>query len=245
MRLTVLGSGSAGNGYVLQNDNEALVLECGMPIKDCLAVLGWDSKKVAGCLLTHEHGDHAKYVDDYMKHFRVYTSAGTASAIKYRSSFRPTVVSPVEYFELGGFQVMPFEAEHDAAQPFCFLIDHEEIGRLLFATDTYFVRYTIQDMTAMMVECNYSLPILNENVASGLVPEALKKRTLESHMSITTLKKMLDANDLSHVSRIVLIHTSGRNGDKRAFVDAIEAQTGIPTSVAEKGLTIEILKTGI
>jgi len=33
MKLKVLGSGSSGNCYLLENESEALMLECGLPFK--------------------------------------------------------------------------------------------------------------------------------------------------------------------------------------------------------------------
>lgn len=243
MRLTVLGSGSTGNGYVLQNEHEALVLECGMPRRDCLAALGYDVKKVRGCLVTHEHGDHAGFIEDYMELMPCYCSAGTANAIAYRKSRRPEVLEALRTVRLGGFAVRPIEAEHDAAEPFAFLIDHEETGRILFATDTYYIRYLIPNLTNILIECNYSLPILNANIANGLVPEAMKARTLESHMSLEHLKEMLSANDLTGVAQIVLIHMSARNSRREAFVREITEHTGKHTIAASKGLTIELNKT--
>lgn len=243
MRLTILGSGSTGNGYVLQNEHEALVLECGMPRKDCLEALDYKVAKVRGCLITHEHGDHAKFIEDYMEIMPCYCSAGTANAIKYRKERRPEVMEPLRTIHLGGFAVRPIEAEHDAAEPFAFVIDHEDSGRILFATDTYFIRYKIPNLTNILIECNYSLPILNRNIEEGIVPEALKARTLESHMSLEHLKQMLAANDLTNVSSIVLLHMSARNSQREAFVREIEAQTGKNTMFAQKGLTIEINKT--
>lgn len=244
MRLTVLGSGSTGNGYVLQNEHEALIMECGMPRQDCLAALGYNVKKVVGCLVTHEHGDHARFIEDYLDMFPVYMSTGTELAIKYKRFCRaPKTLETLKTIHLGGFAVRPIPAEHDAAEPLAFIIDHEEIGRLLFATDTYFIRYTIPHLTNLMIECNYSLPILNANIAAGIVPEALKARTMDSHMSLAHLKEMLAANDLSAVNNIVLIHMSGSNSQKEAFVADIAKQTGKHTIAAEKGLTIEINKT--
>ncbi len=243
MRLTVLGSGSTGNGYVLQNEHEALVLECGMPRRDCLAALCYNVKKVRGCLVTHEHGDHAKFIENYMELMPCYTSAGTAAAIEFRKNRRPEVLEVLRTIHLGGFAVRPIPAEHDAAEPFAFIIDHDEMGRLLFATDTYFIRYTIPHLTNLMIECNYSLPILNANIEAGIVPEALKNRTLDSHMSIAHLKDMLSANDLTGVNTIVLIHMSGRNSHKDAFVAEIAAHTGKHTVAATKGLTIELNRT--
>jgi len=240
MKLTVLGSGSSGNGYVLQNGSEALVLECGVPRAECFAALGWSSKKVSGCLITHEHGDHARYIEDYLPFMPCYCSAGTAAALEYRNDWRPKVLEPLRTVKIGGFAVRPIPAEHDAAEPFAFIIDHEDMGRLLFATDTYFLRYRIPGMDNIMIECNYSLPILNANIEAGIVPAALKNRTLNSHMSLEHLKEMLAANDLTSVAQIVLLHMSGNNADREAFVQEIQRQTGKCTWAARKWLTLEI-----
>lgn len=237
MLLTVLNSGSMGNGYVLSSGTEALVLECGVPRQDCLAALGWRTSHAAGCLLTHEHGDHAKYVRDYAQLMPVYTSRGTAEALGQE---RLHILEPLRTVHLGGFSVRPIPAQHDAAEPFAYLIDHHDIGRLLFATDTYYLRYRIPCLNHLMVECNYSLPILNANIEAGLVPAALKERTLNSHMSLEHLCEMLAANDLTHVAQIVLIHLSARNADKSAFCREIIAATGKPTIAATKGLQIEL-----
>lgn len=227
MQLTVLNSGSTGNGYVLQNGTEALVLECGVPRQDCLAALRRRTSHVAGCLLTHEHGDHAKYVRDYSQLMPVYTSRGTAEALGQE---RLRILEPLRTVHLGSFSVRPIPAQHDAAEPFAYLIDHSGMGRLLFATDTYYLRYRIPHLNHLMVECNYSLPILNANIEAGLVPAALKERTLNSHMSLEHLQEMLSANDLTHVAQIVLIHLSTRNADKSAFCREIIAATGNPPS---------------
>ena len=243
MQLTVLNSGSTGNGYVLQNGTEALVLECGVPRQDCLAALGWQTKKVAGVLISHEHGDHSKFIEDYLQLMPVYCSKGTAEAISYKRSRRPQALKPLRTVQIGGFRVRPIPAEHDAAEPFAYIIDHEDLGRLLFATDTYYLRYRIPDMTCLMIECNYSLPLLNANVEAGLIPAALKNRTLDSHMSLEHLKDMLASNDLHKVAQIVLIHLSARNSDPQAFCREIIRQTGKPTTYAHKGLTLELNTT--
>lgn len=253
MTLTVIGSGSDGNCYVLQNDTEALVLEAGMPIQDCLRALKFNVKKVQACLITHEHGDHAKYVKVYNNHFLVMMSKGTSEALGMDNWFGGATIiekTKVENSEdelyspitAGGFTITAIPAQHDAAEPLAFVIEHEEIGKLLFATDTYYLEYTIPGMTNMMVECNYSLDLLNKNVAAGLIPEKLKKRTLESHMSLATLKKMLEANDLTNVAQIILIHMSARNSDCEAFCRDIALQTGKLTIAARKGQKIELNK---
>lgn len=242
MRLTILGSGSSGNGYVLQNDQEALVLEAGMPIQDCLKAVQYNVRKVQACLITHEHGDHAKHASKYAQYMPVFASRGTANEIKYEPGERPYILEPFTTYEMGGFIVYPIPAQHDAAEPLAYIIEHEEIGKLLFATDTYYIEYLIPELNTIMLECNYDISLLNANVEKGLVHEALKKRTLTSHMSISNAIEMLKANDLSKLTKVILIHLSGQNSDPEAFCRAIEAETGKPTMVAKRGLTFEINK---
>ena len=62
MKLVVLGSSSSGNCYVLDAGNEALILEAGIRLNEVKKVLGFNIRKVVGCLITHQHGDHAKYI---------------------------------------------------------------------------------------------------------------------------------------------------------------------------------------
>ena len=62
MELKVLGSSSSGNCYILDNGKEALILEAGVRFKEVKKALGYNLRKVVGCLITHRHQDHAKYI---------------------------------------------------------------------------------------------------------------------------------------------------------------------------------------
>lgn len=50
------GSGSSGNGYALISDDEILLIECGVPAMEMLKSINYQTSKVAGCLISHEHG---------------------------------------------------------------------------------------------------------------------------------------------------------------------------------------------
>lgn len=244
MRLTVLGSSSKANGYVLQNDTEALVLECGCPVQDCIRSLMFNTQKVAGVLVTHEHGDHARHIGKYMERFDVYCSQGTSKAIHTTSSLlHPKVLQPFQTVSIGGFRVTPFPTEHDCAEPFGYQIDHEEIGRMIFATDTYFVRYTFEGLTNVMIECNYASDILDENTRNGIIPAFLRHRTMMSHMSLKTCIEMLRSNDLKNVSQVVLIHLSNQNSDEDRFRNEVSLSIGKRVVVAKKGLDIPFNRT--
>ena len=54
-KLIVISSGSSGNGYILQCENESLVLECGMPLKDFEEAVNYKIDKWVGVFISHSH----------------------------------------------------------------------------------------------------------------------------------------------------------------------------------------------
>lgn len=241
MKLHVLGSSSSGNGYMLENDTEALVIECGVSLKEVKKAIDFNISKIVGAIVSHEHGDHAKYVNEFLNaRINVHLSAGTVHKIKITTMRIPHFEEAGCSFRAGGFKILPFEVKHDAADPLGFLIQHAEIGTMLFATDTYYLPYCFANLTNIMIECNYRKDLLDANIKAGRVPEALRARTLESHMSFDTCKEALLANDLSRVNNIILLHLSDGNSNAEEFQKDIQIATGKTVWVADKGMTINL-----
>lgn len=244
MTLKVLGSSSSGNCYILQNDREALILDAGVRPQEVKRALGYDVAKVCGCLITHEHGDHAAYVDDILgMGIPVYASRGTIDAMRMRSARRPVAVKPGTMFHAGRFEVIAFRAKHDSAEPFGYYIRHAETGNVLFATDTYYLPCSFAGLNNILLECNYDRSLLEESIREGRVSPVVRNRTIQSHMSYENCIKTLKANDLSAVNNIVLIHLSANNADPGMFRRGVKAATGKTVHVASAGMTIEFNKT--
>ncbi|MCR5658900.1 MAG: MBL fold metallo-hydrolase [Bacteroidales bacterium] len=245
MKLTVIGSGSSGNGYILHNDKEALIIEAGMAMRRYKIALGFNVAIVSGCLVTHEHKDHSKYVKDMLaSKIPVYMSNGTAQSIF--GELEPAHLHRIaanERITVGSFEVLPFKVVHDAKEPFGFLIRHEETGTVLFATDTYYLPCKFNGLNNVMIECNYDANILNTNVKSGEVHPSVAKRVLTSHFSYRHCIEALKANDLSAVNNIVLLHLSSSNSNAEAFRQGVEEATLKATFVAKAGLEIDFGKT--
>lgn len=53
--LTVLSSSSHGNGYVIESDNEVLILEAGVSFKECAKVLNYNLEGVKAVCVSHGH----------------------------------------------------------------------------------------------------------------------------------------------------------------------------------------------
>lgn len=243
MKLKILGSSSAGNCYLFDNGKETLMVECGVSMKRVVQANDFDITRIAGCLVSHEHGDHARYVAKVMeKRITLFMSDGTAEALRLPHNTQVKRMEALRTTKIGNFRVIPFNVKHDAAEPFGFLIHHPEMGTTLFATDTYYLAHTFSGLDNILIECNYDINILDRNIATGAVPAALRNRTVRSHMSIETCLEALAANDLSKVSSIVLIHLSASNSNAADFQRKVEQATGKKVIVAQKDMTIEFNK---
>jgi phosphoribosyl 1,2-cyclic phosphodiesterase len=246
MELSILGSSSAGNCYVFHNENEALIVECGVRFIEAKKAINFNVSKVVGCLITHEHGDHCKYVNDVLDAVvPVYASAGTIEAMKpkIKGSRMPDAIKLGSITEIGNFKVLAFRTKHDCADPVGFLILHREMGVTLFATDTYYLQNKFDGLNNILIECNYRMDILQANVDAGKIPAALLNRTLQSHMSFDTCLSALMANDLTQVNNIVLIHLSDGNSNAHEFKQAVTSATGKSVHIASPGMKIKFNKT--
>ena len=227
-----LASGSRGNCCRITDGRTPLLLECGIPFREIQKGLHFRVSEVAVCLVSHEHQDHSKAVRDVMKAgIDCYMSAGTAEALGI-SGHRLHIIQARQQFQLGSWAVLPFETQHDAAEPLGFLLANRAGDKLLYATDTYYVRYKFRGLTHIMLECNYAADILARNVEAGLVPPALKRRILRSHFSLEHVKEFFRANDISRVQEIWLLHLSDQNSDANRFKCEIQELTGKPVYIA-------------
>ena len=220
------------------------MIECGVAFKDVQKAVNFDISRICGVIISHEHGDHAKHVKKCLEsHIPVYASQGTLDALGISPTRDVTnlvcQMGELTIQQIGKFRVQPFATQHDAAEPFGFLIYHPECGMVLFATDTYYLHYTFDGLHNILIECNYRQDILDSNVESGKIHPAMRTRTMKSHCSFDTCRETLLANDLSKVNNIVLIHLSDGNANANEFKQGIIEATGKTVHVAEKGMTIK------
>lgn len=244
MKLKVIGSGSKGNAYLLENEEEALLIECGVKISEIKKAIDFNVSKIVGCVLTHEHLDHSKAVHDVLSlGIDVYSGTKTWMSILPKNTSRVKMISSKESVQIGSFKVMAFDVKHDAAEPLGFLISHKDCGKTLFLTDTFYCKYTFPGLNNIIIEANYSRDIIDKKYGPDSEMEFLRNRILKSHFSLENCKKMLSANDLREVNNIVLIHLSDTNSNEKQFQKEVEELTNKNVSVAFNGMEIEFNKT--
>jgi phosphoribosyl 1,2-cyclic phosphodiesterase len=220
--LTCLGSGSAGNCYLLHNETECLVIEAGIPFKEVKKALDFNISKIMGVVVSHEHGDHAKYLHEYIK----VGIPVMAPSMGHVTGELTAISNP--------FAVRTFPLVHDAP---CtgFLIEHPEIGRLLFATDTEYIRYKFKSLIHIMIECNYSRVLLRESYH-----ESLQDRIKLTHMELDTCKDFIQANESHDLRTVCLLHLSDRTSDETVFQKEVQELVECPVYVASKGMEYEL-----
>ena len=245
MKLHILGSSSNGNGYVLESSQqEFLCIEAGVKFDQVKAATDYNVHDIEGVLVSHSHGDHIKYVQEYMQYsVLAYMLEDTGKEWLAKNKLvhmqrNMRYFKPNKKYHIGSYQVLPFTVAHDVP---CvgFLIHHEEMGLLCYLTDTMYSKHLFPaNVCTYLVEANYDEEILNENGTAGF----LRNRVMTSHMEIGTTIEMLRANNLKETKRIILCHLSDRNSNAKAFQDRVQAAFGIPTMIAEPGMVVDIKK---
>lgn len=240
MLLRCCGSGSSGNSYALIADNgEILAIEAGCKFLDFKKMIDWKISNVVGCIVSHEHGDHARYIKDFMQSgIPVYTAFETQSALEIITGECTIAIPPRTIRQIGSFTVTPFNVPHDTKiECYGYLIKHEEMGQLLFMTDLEYCKYNFSKLNIehIMVEANYDMQFVDRD-------EPNYEHRLRGHMSLDTALKFISTNDNSTLRNVVLIHLSDKSGDPALFKQKTEetVRCGANVYIAEKGLEVDM-----
>lgn len=217
MKFRCLGSGSPGNCYMLESDSEVLVVEAGVPFMEVKKALDFNISKIVGVVVSHSHGDHAKYAGEYEK-------AGIPVFSPYDQTFR------LAYY--GGFEITAFELVHDVPC-YGFYISHADIGTLVYASDTEYIKYRFRNLRHILVECNYSKSLVSEDAVN-------RSHILTGHMELQTVLDFLKVNKNPELRSVVLLHMSSNNADPMEFVMEAERAVRCPVYAAEKGLEVSL-----
>lgn len=231
LQFVPIASSSAGCAYLVRHpagSGNHLLVDCGGSMLEISKACGFETSRLAGCLVSHGHGDHVKNAAALMKvGVGVHASKETIEMAGLAGNHFARVLQPFEKAYIGPWLVMPFPVEHDCPGTFGFVLDDGEGGRLVYLTDTAFTKYKIPPGTThIAVEANWGEEQIRENRREEVIGSDRFKRTVSTHMSIERVVTMLKANDLGDVREIWLLHLSDANSDEEAFKEAVQKATG-------------------
>lgn len=215
-----LASGSSGNSWVLDDGEEILLLECGIPMKDVKIGINFQIGRVVGCAVTHSHVDHAKYITQYegcgLKIYKPYEAVGD-----------------IGYARFGSFFIQSFPLVHDVPC-FGFLISNPKMGRIMFATDTEYIKYRFKNLNYVIVEANYANELLDDELDDTIK----RHHVLRGHMELQTTIRFLKNNVDENTRAVVLAHLSNENANRDMFLTKTSPMIEAPVWIAKKGLVI-------
>ncbi len=121
MRFACLGSGSEGNGLLVECGGTRVLIDCGFGIRDAvarLARLGVAPESITAIVVTHEHSDHIGGVAAFAARYGtpVWLTFGTLVAVAERFAELPRVFGfdSHDRFAIDDIEVLPFPVPHDA-----------------------------------------------------------------------------------------------------------------------------------
>lgn len=233
-----IGTGSQqGNCYALyDNDGKILLLDLGLSRKEILKGIDFNVSDVVGAVVSHEHGDHAKAVKDF-------ENMGIPVFAPYRSlepmGFKEGSRVKAQAFDLTDKNGKFMHTNNDGSECPCygFLIEHEDMGKMLYITDTELVKWRFSGINHILISCNYQKKYISDS--------AKRTHVLRGHMELETVKDFIKANKSSALRTVILCHMSSDSIDCSFAKKQIEEVVGknVKVELATAGFETELSLT--
>lgn len=237
LKFESFASSSTGNLYrVTASGHAPLLIEAGLPYKRIQHLLKFRLEDVAGCLVSHAHGDHSRAAMDLAAQaVPVYTGRETAEALAPEGHHNLRILELGDQYEIQEWTVLPFDLVHDVP---ClgFLVISQAGEKLLYISDTAYSPYRFEGIHIAAVEANYSRGILNHLVERGTLHVHQAARTIRNHMSIEHAAQLLQTLAGPPLREVHLLHLSAGNSDAAEFQAQIERLLGVPVYIAQEGV---------
>lgn len=234
MRIASLGSGSRGNGTLIEDNETCILVDLGFTLKDTerrLRRLGRLPTDVGAVLVTHEHADHIHGVAPFARKYGVpvYVTPGTwdpdrRGVIPHMEQFNCH-----RTFRIGSLGIEPVPVPHDAREPCQYLVSSGGI-KMGLLTDlghiTAHVRSQYESCDALLLECNHDVQMLTE----GPYPWPLKTRVggTHGHLNNEQAAAFLCSVELGRLRHLVISHISEKNNAPKLAMHAIQASLDNP-----------------
>lgn len=240
-RFSSIGSGSKGNGLIVEYGRTKLMLDCGFGLREAVRRLlarGVAPESLDAILVTHEHVDHIGGVEKLSKKYNlpVFLTSGTLQAMVGKFDFfKNTQIYGYEKFEIGDFSITPFPVPHDAREPAQFVFSNgtKKLGVLTdVGRRTRHLESILAGCNALVLECNHDTNLL----AKSPYPRVLKKRISGGfgHLSNDEAADILSRINSSKLRHIVAAHLSESNNTPELVKESLSA--AVNTSLESIGV---------
>lgn len=245
---TTLYSGSSGNCGIVRSGRKYLLIDMGKSTRitlNALKELGLAVSDCEGILITHEHSDHVKGLDTFLKHYSVpvFGGADTLDMLESRGTIPPGVdciALENRCEDIGGFRVSAFPTSHDVP---CvgFRIQSPEGGVMAYASDlgtlTPAVHRNLTDCNLVALEANYDL----QRLRWGPYPHYLKVR-IESprgHLDNRECAAKIAELIQSGTEKFCLLHLSQENNTPELALQTVKQTFAVMGLVPGENVVVQ------
>lgn len=236
MQLKIISSGSVGNAYILENENSALLIECGVKLEEIKQAIDYDVFKIKGAIVSHAHLDHSRSMNQVSQlGIPLFALSSTFIKMGISRELRYGILKNGHLLKVSDFILRSFDASHDI--PTLGFIIESGSEKVFFLTDSYKLIWNLNSwqFTCVMIEANYC-----EELIKSKSETFINRRRLRSHMSIQTAILTLEKMDLSKCRNIVLLHLSDGLSNEKEFKEKTEKRFGIPVTIATKNQILNL-----
>ncbi len=226
MKIISIRSSSQGCCYIVESQGYQLLIECGIPFKSIQKAFDFDFKNLIACIVSHEHGDHSKYLPflEDKTTIPIYCTQGTKDL--FNLSICEIIIQNKIIKPGGNFAVLPVKLLHDV-ECFGFVIATGN-DVLFYATDTsQLPKKIIVGLSHLMIEANHSFESIMDS------DHAHAKRAFQNHLDIDSVVSFCKLHQKT-LQEIHLIHLSDSHSDADKYKTMVARAVGVPVFVAEK-----------
>lgn len=238
MKLNIVGTGSSGNCYLLENNKRYLALDAGISWNGVLKACEYKPSTIDALIVTHEHSDHSAYIKDFD---RTGIPVFGNSAVKEKYHCVRTVPTGRTIEVGGGWKVIAFDVPHthnDGTE--CpnnaYIIEYSG-ERLLYMTDWMYCKYNLSKfkINHFLIAVNYT--DLEEDEVGKM------DHVARGHSSLDTAKEFLKTSITDSCRNIIVCHLSSKNADEGRIIRELTeiVPETVNVSIARKGYTFELL----
>jgi phosphoribosyl 1,2-cyclic phosphodiesterase len=247
VRVFVLGSGSSGNGILLDAEGTRVLVDAGIgPRKTArrLETLGVRvMPRIDAIVVTHQHGDHIDRVESLARAFAapIWFHKGI-EARRVRARLEVRTNEPRVPFSIGAFEVHAIPVPHDAPQ----------VALRFGAANRYFGLATDlgrvpSELVTLLADCDVALVEANycpEMLATGPYPVHLRRRVAGDfgHLAneqTAELAEKLSVHPRSRLHRLLLGHLSRSNNTPERALAVVKNR------LRSSRLSVEVVEHGV
>lgn len=221
-----LASGSNGNCYYIENNNEAVLIDAGISSKQILKRMNEKNinlSKIKALFITHEHSDHIRGVNVFSKKTKIPIFINRNTYVNSKINLSSDLINIIDSdstTKVGNLVIKSFRKSHDGVEPVSFIVKYKskvvsvltDIGK-----PCENVEKAVNQSDIIFLETNYDHKMLEE----GNYPYFLKQRILgvNGHLSNDDAFELVSNNSSSNLKYLILSHLSENHNDPSLVFD--------------------------